>query len=378
MFSVPSRVFLSAGISKTAGDFLAGEGFQKVLFICDNHLAKIGLTDDVVESITRAGIKTIIFDKVNGEPPYTLVEEAVDVGRVENIDAIVGMGGGSALDVAKCTSIMLGNNADILKFADTFGEVPKKGPFIALIPTTFGTGSEVTEGAVLSIPEENRKITIWGKNAGGDMAFIDPELALGLPEGITASTGMDALSHAVEAYTSPMASPISDILAVKAIETILEWLPKCIKDGMNIENRSNMCLGAMLAGVAFNNGGLNQGHELAHALGAKFHVPHGTACAISLPLAVRANAVVMPGRIAYLGKLFGINTNRIPEKDIEDELVEKIISLRKCLGVQGLKELGITEDQFEAIADAWDAEPKGEYAFEPDHEYIVEFLKTIY
>lgn len=377
MFHVPGRIFLAADSSKEAGNFLKQEGKSKVLFICDSNLMRLGLADAVAAAIRDAGVDMVIFDKVSGEPSYTLVEEAVGLGKREKVDAVVGMGGGSALDTAKCAMIAMANG-NILDYADTFDAVPKKGVYLMLIPTTFGTGSEVTDGAVISIPESNRKVTIWGTNTGADLALVDPKLALGLPASITASTGMDALSHAIEAYTGVMSSPLSDMIALKAIEVILKWLPKCVTDGNHAGNRANMCFGATMAGIAFNNGGLNQGHELAHGLGAKFHIPHGTACALSLPLAIRANAAYMPERMKTLAQLFGIDITGCTGKEIEDALVKALVQLRKDLGVPGFEELGVTEDKLSLVGDAWDAEPKGNYPFSPDREYIMNFVRSMY
>ena len=158
-----------------------------------------------------------------------------------------------------------------------------------------------------------------------------------------------------------MASYMSDMAALEAIKLILEYLPECVSDGYNIEKREKMCLGSLMAGIAFNNGGLNQSHELAHGLGAKFHVPHGIACALSLPLAIKANAEYIPDRISKLA-----------------ELIDRLITMRKELGIPGLKELGITENDFELVGDAWDAEPKGIYPFNPDRKYIIEYIRSIY
>ncbi len=373
MFDVPSKIYMNRGASKEVGELLAEEERKKVLFVCDNNLAGLGFADPIIESLEAAGIEVVLFDKVEGEPSYVLVEDAAATARIEKVDAIIGMGGGSSLDTAKCTMIMAAND-HIIKYADTFEHIPKKGVFLMLIPTTFGTGSEVTNGAVISIPEEQRKATVWGKNAGADLAVIDPELALGLPPSITATTGMDALAHAVEAYTSPMASYLSDIVALEAIKLILKYLPRCVADGSDITDREKMCLGSLLAGIAFNNGGLNQGHELAHGLGAKFHVPHGAACALSLPLAIKANAEYMPDRISKLAELFDVGKS----ENKEEALVDRLITMRKELGIPGLKELGITEDNLELIGDAWDAEPKGIYPFNPDRKYIIEYIRSIY
>lgn len=373
IFNVPSKIYLDRGISASAGDILSAEGKKKALLVCDSNLSRMGLIDGVAGSLKRSGIETILFDKIAGEPPYTLVQEAADIAKKENVDVIIGMGGGSALDTAKGT--MIANaNGDILQFADTFDAVEHKGVMLVLVPTTFGTGSEVTDGCVLSVPEEEKKATIWGKNTAADIALIDPELAVGLPPSITASTGMDALSHAVEAFTSPMANPVSDVIAIDAIRTILENLPECVKDGKNLESRENMCRGAMMAGIAFNNGGLNQGHELAHALGAKFHMPHGLACALSLPLVIKANGEYMQDRIRTLADLFGVDAAGKSYPVIEDELVDKIVSLRKDLGLPGFRESGIDEAAADLVGDAWDSEPKGEYDFNPDRQYIIDFV----
>ena len=373
IFDIPSKIYMDRGAAREAGALLAEEGKKKALFICDKNLASLGSTGVVIESLKAAGIEVVSFDKVEGEPSYTLVEDAVAMARTEKVDAIIGMGGGSTLDTAKCTMIMAANG-HILQYADTFEGIPQKGAFLMLIPTTFGTGSEVTNGAVISIPEEQRKVTGWGENAGANLAVIDPELALGIPSSVTASTGMDALAHAVEAYTSPMASYMSDMAALEAIKLILEYLPECVSDGYNIEKREKMCLGSLMAGIAFNNGGLNQSHELAHGLGAKFHVPHGIACALSLPLAIKANAEYIPDRISKLAELFDV----VEGEDEGKMIIDRLITMRKELGIPGLKELGITENDFELVGDAWDAEPKGIYPFNPDRKYIIEYIRSIY
>lgn len=378
-FDIPCSIYMDQGISRGIGDMLLDEGKKRTLLICDGNLYEMGIIDPIAESIRKVGNKVVIFDGVRGEPSYKLVEEAAAIAQEENIDSIVGVGGGSVLDTAKCVMIM-NANGHILEYADTFGGVPAKGVFLTLIPTTFGTGSEVTNGAVIFMPEKGRKVTIWGKNTGADMALIDPELAIRIPPSITASTGMDALAHAVEAYTSPMASPMSDIFALEAIRLIEEYLPKCVTDGSNNENREKMCLGALFAGIAFNNGGLNQGHELAHALGAKFHIPHGTACALTLPLAIKANAEYMPDRIKILAEMFSVNYGIDETKDIEKigELIsESLVEMRKDLGIPDLGTFGIDEESYHLVGDAWDAEPKGTYRFNPDREYIIEFIKSI-
>lgn len=375
VFDIPSKVLMAPGISKSAGEYLKKENYDKVLLICDKNLSQIGLINPLVNAMKENGIDVEVFDNIVGEPPYTVVREAVAVAKEKGLSAVIGMGGGSAMDAAKCTLVSLGNG-DIEQYLDTMDEIENREGYLILIPTTFGTASELTNGGILSVPETGSKEMVWGKNCGADLALVDPELALGLPPALTAGTGLDAFAHAVESYMGTMPSEITDVLSEKAMRIIVEWLPKCYKDGANLENREHMCLACTMAGLSFANGRTNQGHEFSHAIGAKFHIPHGIACALAVPLAIRANAEFFPEKMKVLADIFGIEAGTLEGKDLEDAVVEKFLAFRASLGIHGFSQYGITEDKLEDVGDAWDREWHDEYNFLPDRNYVMELVRS--
>jgi alcohol dehydrogenase len=212
------------------------------------------------------------------------------------------------MDTAKAVNILLTNPSPIGKYLPGPGmSFAKPGKALILIPTTSGTGSEVTPIAVLTITERHAKGGIMGPACRASLAIVDPSLAAGMPPSITADTGMDAFAHAAEAITSIQANPMSDILAEKAIGLICAYLPKVVKDGTDMEARTNMSFAAMLAGYAFSDAITHFGHAIGHSLGAKYHIPHGNACGIALPGVMEFVAKAVPERVRYVGKAMGLD-----------------------------------------------------------------------
>ena len=380
LFNVPSTVKFGAGCINQLPEQLDWQDSKKVLCITDQGVRSAGIFDKIVSLAEKANVKVIEFDNVLPDPPYTLVEKIAGMAKDNNVDTIIGVGGGSTMDTAKCVNILLTNSGSILDYSLAADLVKNKGKFLILIPTTFGTASEVTDGGVISVPEEKKKVCIWGKNCGGDLALIDPELSISIPPHITASTGLDALSHAVESYTSNWATPLTETVALEAVKLIVNALPKVVKDGSDLEARTNMCLGSLMAGIAFNNSLLNQGHGIAHPMGAHWHIPHGIACAWALPFALEDNASVLPEKTKKIGRLLGAY---IPEDTPNDEIgakaSKKVFELLKRIDIPNLESLGVDKRSFKTVAVALKDEPDQEtYPHMPETQAIIMYFERIY
>jgi alcohol dehydrogenase class IV len=264
---------------------------------------------------------------------------------------VIGLGGGSPIDIAKTVAVMLGNQGDI---ADYFGVdlVPKPGVPSLIIPTTAGTGSEVTPIAILSDEEEKLKKGVVSQHLFPRVALLDPELTLGLPPAVTAATGMDALIHAIEAYTSVNATDLTDLLAARAIGLIADNLRAAYARGDNLAARAAMLEGSLLAGMAFANAGVTAVHAFAYPIGAEFHIPHGVANTLMLPAVMQFNLVGNLGKFAEVAELMGQPTEGLSLREAAEEAVEAVVQLAEDLGVPtSLGEFGVKEEHLPALAE---------------------------
>lgn len=344
-------VIFGEGASLETGKKLKEHGIQKVFCVYDTGIKAAGVVDKIVETIRAEDIQVIEFDGVLPDPPDTIVDQAGEIARKEGVDGVLGIGGGSSLDAAKAVNVLLGNPGSISGYFDR--GVPQKPckPLFA-IPTTAGTGSEVTAVAVISNTREERKQGVGGPNCIPTLAIVDPSLTLGLPPQITAATGMDAFSHAAEAFTSVLHNPMSDILALEAISLVMKYLPLACKDGSNAEARSKMSFASTIAGMSFNDATPHLGHAIAHTMGAKFHVPHGTGCGLAMPLVIEHVSDVMPERVRAIGKTIGLEIR----DDLSDEeagvaVADEIRKLLKEINLPTLKDLNIQESGLKSIAE---------------------------
>lgn len=378
IFNVPSKVLFGDNYADNIGTWLKDENVKKVMCVYDKGVEQAGISERIISGIQKEGIETVCFAEVLPDPPVELIDKGAAIARAENVQGVVGIGGGSSMDTAKCINALLGNEGRILEYSHDYDTMTNKGGFLLLVPTTFGTGSEVTDGGVLSVPEEKKKISIWGKNMGADLSVIDPTLALGIPKQITAATGMDALSHAVESYMSMIATPVTEALSLEAIRIISSSLPDAVVDGGKIENRRNMCLGCLVAGIAFNNAFLNQGHGLAHPIGAHWHVPHGVACAIALPFSVADNAEAMPDKVRRVGEAMGIDLpDTCTAKELGSLVADQIIALSDKIGIPTLKELCADPTLIESVAEAVKKEPdQYTYPHIPETKDMIHYLNA--
>ncbi|MDE5445769.1 iron-containing alcohol dehydrogenase [Bradyrhizobium sp. CSA207] len=288
-FRAPTIVFANKSAAQLY-DLVGGLLGDKVLFVTDSGLRRLGICDAAIGSLDRAGAKVEIFSDVEADPSSRTVLRAVDDGRSAGVTGVVGFGGGSSLDVAKLAALLLGSGEDI---DGVWGVGNAKGPRLplVLVPTTAGTGSEVTPVSIITVGEDEKR-GVSSPIILPDIAILDPELTVGLPPAITAATGVDAMVHAIEAYTSKSGNnnPISRTLAREALKLLGANIERAVLDGADLEARGAMLLGSMLAGQAFANSPVAAVHALAYPVGGTFHVPHGLSNSLVLPHVLRFNA----------------------------------------------------------------------------------------
>ena len=325
---------------------------ERILFVTDQGLTKIGLAQGSLESLQQTGITVTLFDQVEADPSVDTLMAAVDKARQIDATGIVGFGGGSSMDVAKLTALLVGSNENL---AEVWGVDNAQGPRLplVLIPTTAGTGSEVTPIAIMTIGQDEKR-GVSSAVILPDVAILDPLLTTSLPASITAATGIDAMVHAIEGYASRGTNnnPISKILATQSLSLLGANIELAVKDGANITARGAMLLGSMLAGMAFANSPVAAVHALAYPIGGTFHVPHGLSNSLVLPHVLRFNASVAAPDYAELAPFIfpDIETTR-NFKEVCAEFIERLAALSATVGLpQKLREVGITRGDLPSMA----------------------------
>ena len=279
-------------------------GGGRLLLVTDPGIVQAGLILPVEESLKTKNLDYVLYDAVEPEPPARVIDRGAEIFRSERCSIILGLGGGSSLDVAKGISLLVTNGGKILDYCG-IDRVPQKGAPLMLMPTTAGTGSEATRVLVLTDEEQNVKNVVFTPHALADTAIVDPALTLSMSPNVTADTGMDAMVHAVETYVSMNATVFSDVLAERAIELIARYLPVAWAKGANSEARYQMSVAATIAGLAFGSGGLGAVHALAYPLGTEYHMTHGRTNAIMLPHVMQYNLSGSPAKYARIAQLAG-------------------------------------------------------------------------
>jgi alcohol dehydrogenase len=344
-------VLFGIDTSKQTGAKLKALGCNKVLVVFDQGVKKAGIGDKIIDNIKEAGIKVVVFDGVQADPPDNTIDAGAEIARKENVDAVVAVGGGSTMDTCKGINLMLTNPPPIKQYMKP-GVQFKPGKVLILIPTTSGTGSEVTAVAVITDSVTHEKRGIGGPLTRGTLAIIDPMLAVGMPPSITADTGMDVFAHAIEAITASRANQMSDLLGADAIRLTWKYLPIAVKNGKDIEARTNMCFAAMEAGYSFQDSMTHLAHGIGHTLGSFYHIPHGNACGVALPEVVEYCADVMPNGVRLIGKSMGLSTARVSAADASKKVSDALIEFSASIGQKTLKQLGVPKADFAKIAAA--------------------------
>ncbi|MCT6924765.1 iron-containing alcohol dehydrogenase [Metasolibacillus sp.] len=306
---------------------------QNILLVTDPFLHEMGLTQKIIAPLEALNLTINVYTKVVPEPPLAVAEELVAYAREHQSDMVIGLGGGSALDLAKLAGIITVHEGDVKDYLNLTAtrKLLHKGLPTILIPTTSGTGSEVTNIAVLSL--EATKDVVTHDYLLADVAIVDPELTMSLPPKVTAATGVDALTHAVEAYISRNASPVSDALALQAIQLISGSLRTAVKDGQNKEARIAMSYGSYLAGLAFFNAGVAGVHALAYPLGGQFHIAHGDSNAVLLPYVMGYIRSSCEKRMKDIYNAMGFNSSYLSQEEASHKCVEELQRLVEDVGI---------------------------------------------
>ncbi|HPE44683.1 MAG: iron-containing alcohol dehydrogenase [Deltaproteobacteria bacterium] len=351
VFSTTPRIIMGPGSVKTIGAEVKTLGISRVLIVTDKGVIAAGLMKPIEESLKASKVKYAVFDKVEPDPRYEIVADCVETARQSKAQMLVGLGGGSPMDITKVSAVMLTNKGPIGSYFG-IGLIPKPGLPTILIPTTAGTGSEVTPIAILSDEGEKLKKGIVSPYLYPAMGVLDPELTTGLPPHVTAATGMDALIHAIEAYTSINASTITDMYCIKAIELISKNLRTAFAKGDNIEARTAMMEAALLAGIGFANAGVTAVHAFAYPIGAEFHIPHGVANTLMLPHVIRFNVLGNLEKFAQLAKPFGLPVEGLDNLAIVDRVIATIDRLADDIRVpRHLADFGVKEKDIPMLAE---------------------------
>ncbi|GLS30032.1 Alcohol dehydrogenase, class IV [Mesorhizobium albiziae] len=351
-FNTTASLVFEAGSSRRLGDIAGKKLGGKVLFVTDPGLRRLGLCDPALASLKAIGIEVTVFDAVEADPSLATLIKAVDLGRTAGATGVAGFGGGSSLDVAKLAALLLGSNENL---DDAWGVANARGPRLplVLVPTTAGTGSEVTPVSIITVGAEEKR-GVSSSVILPDIAVLDPELTLGLPPAISAATGVDAMVHAIEAYASKSANnnPLSKMLAKQALRLLGANIETAVFDGGNIEARGAMLLGSMLAGQAFANSPVAAVHALAYPIGGTFHVPHGLSNALVLPHVLRFNMTDAAHLYAEIA------ADAFPALSREEgtqgrcaAFIEELADLSRRLGLQTrLRDVKIGQEHLEKMA----------------------------
>ncbi len=342
-FQSPPRVVCETGGLARIGEVMKGLGVTRAIVVCDAGIAACGFSDRAVAALTSAGLEATVFDGVQADPPVKIVRTAVDAARAFGADGVVGLGGGSSLDTAKLVALLINSDQAL---EEMYGTDLARGCRVPLIqvPTTAGTGSEVTWVSVVT-SDTNEKKAIYSSQLLPDVALLDAELTLGMPPHVTAATALDAMVHAIEAYTSrTRKNVVSDTLAVKALALLGQNLRRVVVDGSDIEARSAMLQGSMLAGMAFVNASVAAVHALSYPLGARFHIPHGHSNALVMGPVMRFNMPVAEKAYAELASHLFPDRSFANDKEAAEAFVSELEQLVSSVGLETrLSRLGVTE-----------------------------------
>jgi len=345
--------YFGPGARKELPGVVARLGFKKALVVTDKGLMKFGVAKMVLDVMDEAGISYDIFDDVKPNPTVTNVKNGIEACKQAQADFIVAIGGGSSMDTAKGIGIVVNNPefSDIVSLEGVADTKKKSLPIIAL-PTTAGTAAETTINYVIIDESRQAKMVCVDPNDIPAVAIIDAELMYSLPKSLTAATGMDAMTHAIEGLITKAAWEMSDMFELKAIEMIYKYLPIAVNDPMNPEGRNGMAVAQYIAGMAFSNVGLGVDHGMAHPLSALFDVPHGVACAMLLPTVMRFNAPACLDKYVEIAKAVGVYQPEMSSVQAADAACKAIEDLSALVGTnKRLTDLGITESDISALAE---------------------------
>ncbi|HHT50572.1 MAG TPA: iron-containing alcohol dehydrogenase [Eubacteriaceae bacterium] len=348
-FTLPTKIVYGPGCIFNLIEELKVNNGKRPIIVTDKGIREAGLLDRITSILDNNKVKYIIYDGVEPNPKDVNVEEGAKIAKEFGADSIISIGGGSPIDCGKSIGVLLSHNEDKIKKYEGKTAATKHLPLLIAIPTTAGTGSELTFSSVITDTKNNYKMTIKSPYTAPKVALCDPELTLTLPAHITASTGMDALTHAIEAYTANCSEPISDGLALYAIELIYNNLVLAFNEGQNLEARSGMLLGSMMAGIAFSHSDVASVHCIAESLGGVYDLPHGVCNAIFLPHVMEYNMNYAVEKYGRIGKAMGLDFEDI--KEGAQKAVNGVKSLAIDVELPIFSDLEVNINDFERLAE---------------------------
>ncbi len=351
MFHAPAVVTFAEGARFTIGDTLTKWGVRgTVLLVHGKNVKAAGLVDDIEAGIKGAGYKTVVFDKVLPDAPVEVIREGVEFAKKHAVEAVIAIGGGSGMDIAKAIAVMMSNEGDILNYVGMDVVPNRRNVLFVAVPTTCGTGSEMTDGGVVYDSASAHKLPFWDAFAGPDIAILDPFMLKELPKHLIAQTALDAFAHSVEALTSIAANPISDAVALGAIELIAKHVPVAFTEEENKEALEMLLTASTMAGMAFNRSSVHAGHVIAHAVGAVAHIHHGAACALAMPLVLKEQALAVPDKVIRIAAAMGFKLDEsLTPEEIGDLVAEYVRKFNASLNINTFGQYGIKIEQIDKI-----------------------------
>lgn len=351
VFHSPTRIDFGVDKSKKIGDEVRKLRATRALVVADPGLQRVGILDEIVGLMKEKGIKTYVFTDVVPNPRDTDCIKGAKLAKQKRVQVLVGLGGGSPMDTAKCVGVLMTHHGTPVDWDANKRQLQKDIPPLICIPTTSGTGSEVTYWAVITDTKRKFKMSLGGSSKlSPALALIDPRLTVKMPPALTGATGMDALVHAIEGYTARVANPISDALSISAIELVSRSLLKAYKNGQDIEARTDMMLASTIAGLSFSNSDVAGVHAMAEALGGVYDTPHGVANAIFLAPIFEANLASNPAKHAKVAELLGVERGTRSDLEVAKEGVTKIRELAKKLNTPTLRSLNVDKKDLPTLA----------------------------
>lgn len=345
-YAIPNHIFTGKNALEEAVPYIGASG-KKALIVTGKHVGKSPMYEKLVNLLEEESIGYATFNGITGEPTDGMIEEGLKIYQTENCDFVIGIGGGSPLDSAKAIAAMAvlpGKIADYMG-KEISGDIP---PVIA-IPTTAGTGSEATKFTIITDQEKDIKMLLKGDCLIPKIAIVDPDFTIDMPKSVTAATGLDAFTHAVEAYTSKKAFDMTDTLAVSAVKRIFEYLPVVYKNGYDVEGRAQMAIASLEAGICINNSSVTIVHGMSRPIGALFHVPHGLSNAMLLKECIGFALDGAYDRFGALAKEAGVAAEEDDDVTASGKLLAAIQELCEICEVPTLAEYGVKKDEFEKV-----------------------------
>ncbi len=349
-FTQSVKILTGAGCSLKIGEVVKESGYKKAMLVYDKGIESTGIQERIISSLEEKGIGHISYTNVLPDPPADTIDEGAHVCAAEQCDCLIAIGGGSTIDTAKGINILRFNGGRILDYATNPNYETCSG--LICVPTTAGTGSELSDGAIISDPEHNRKVPILCYNNMSEYAVLDPELTTGLPKRATVLTGLDVFSHAAESYTTVQSGVMSDIICEAIMRTVVEELPKAVADGTDIHAREKMQAAASMGGWGLYMCGSHVGHSLAHVLGGTLHMVHGEACAYGLPGVLETISGACVEKVKRIGEILGaVYTGDETPEEIGRKAAEKYVEFCRKIGLPEVKDYAVSSEDMEKMAE---------------------------